>query len=1552
LTTPENEMWVNLSPYEKDRIVPERFGQTEMGRDLLAQDYILKQITASLIYPEDELGKKFWDRVYAEAKKKFGTTDIPVNTFNKVWIVPAKAVVYENPQSASAYVVESSLNVMLEEDYLALQKSEAAKIDDKQTSVIGNQIIREVVIPALTKEVNEGKNFAQLRQIYNSLILAAWYKKKIKDSIISQVYVDQNKVAGVNIDNPNEKQIIYEQYLEAFKKGAYNYIKEEVDSATQEVIPKKYFSGGFAAQQLKLDIRRDDESLLSSTPVVDAEILQMQLVASSPADDSAELLASAEDRFEKPYSKLVQKPERQLNENVAEKNSAIEIQMEIDRLIPDLDQIIFAHESQGLQATEDLRDRQSEFLQGLRSLAIDIRVSVNDELEFIGLSKILKDLRASRNRIYYAIEKADRQKDVEALKALNQQAIRNNRLVLKAQLLLAAKMFENRVTLKNPAFIYSAVRETLRGALNSAQMLEEELGYRIGRLQAAKMVREIETSDWLGNIVRTFRMSGFDIKVAPATPEDREPAITVRQQHYINVHTRLDQTLTDIRQGRVAAAQTQLDLLRDIYHVETANVYERYSEIDAGLKAIRAKTNGLVEGQILRRSSAEAQAFAADIEELKSLVEVPKMRVWMDVNFEEGLDSAFRGYIHRFAGYIQEIGTITRNKTTLEFFASKLRAAEKAQSLSQRNLTILVNGMAPIVQWAQRGFVFEKQRVVINLEPVVEKIKSGDYEGAQGDISLAVTKLQSRLEEIERIVGHSKRQAASVFSAFRDKDISRRAGEISGLLQKSEFAAGFRELEMLIELYFNQDQVEPGYIRAALSLHKAAGKIRAMQRSPNPKYLLSQTLSLLRLAQKDVRHKYSLKVDLIDPNGTKTPAIYINPGTTVLGLLNSRGINPASVQVSIGAGWISRGDLGRTQIPDGKTVVLKAAVSSSAILANAPLSPEAKLRVGRHVDEVMTLLTVNRDEPGYQAAFYKDSNQDDSESLPQQFRRDVQNITDDTEIRFFALALDEVWKTNGYEKDLGSVFEYAADIFSDYKSTPSQIKKGFAWFYKFLEAAPLLERTKALRLLVLAFNNHLRSGGFHAEDETTRIGLSADSFPLDAELLLGNDRDLPGPQIFQRYILSLLELQQSPAWTEVIPKNKKPNRLGLTYEDMFLWALVLAVDPTVYGEGYAQYPVDLLEGYLSKYFGEDVEVENSGIKFVEKAFNHESLRDKKPQIQALLQKALNITAAQWEDKGQRDPYSFALKLDYLWPILSAPSFWSDKSLFVLGDPMLMLGLSLSYLPRRMREEFTMLPRVEDRNKILWEQLPGGLRPLYVKAFGSAQLAAIFPGLRIATVASSSTMESDAGVGQRAGEFFQRIVDEKTTTDPATFWSFLLKEMNSYVTEKNLQAIWLADSLPAGVEWKSEVALFAQKMRDLWNTPTDGQGASLNAIYGSLFPLMTLSINYDYSSNLLRLRLEHQWLYEFLSIAAPREQAKSLWLIMVSNVIHMRNGGMHREEDEFDQPVSHDVEILYGRTGYAGAISKFVENIKLLSTQAGFEDAVEDVRDPWTGKLGR
>ncbi|MCR4336928.1 MAG: hypothetical protein NUV91_03895, partial [Candidatus Omnitrophica bacterium] len=245
LTVPESDQWVNLSPEEPDRIIPGHFGQTEMGRDLLAQDYLLKQLTASLVYPEEELGQKFWKRVYQAAQEKLGTTQIPVNTFNKVWIVPDKASVYEN--EGKVYVVERTMKVMLEEEYLEKyqpQDAQYSKAKKDQTRELMSQIIREIIVPELEREVNEGKHFATLRQIYNSVILAVWYKKNLRENLLSQAYVNQNKVAGVDLDDKQAKEKIYQQYLEAFRRGVYNYIKEEVDPATKQIIPRKYFSGG------------------------------------------------------------------------------------------------------------------------------------------------------------------------------------------------------------------------------------------------------------------------------------------------------------------------------------------------------------------------------------------------------------------------------------------------------------------------------------------------------------------------------------------------------------------------------------------------------------------------------------------------------------------------------------------------------------------------------------------------------------------------------------------------------------------------------------------------------------------------------------------------------------------------------------------------------------------------------------------------------------------------------------------------------------------------------------------------------------------------------------------------------------------------------------------------------------------------------------------------------------------------------------------------------------------------------------------------------------
>ncbi|MCP4652019.1 MAG: HAD-IIB family hydrolase [Candidatus Omnitrophica bacterium] len=296
LTTPAKDLWVNLSPYEKDSVIPYELGLTDMGRDLLGEDYILKQLTASLTYPESPLGKEFWKKVYSRAYQLYGTTKIPLNTFNKIWIVPEKCVVHQ--AGNRAFVKESRLKIMLEEDYLAYQQARLpdgqAGVAQKQNIVgarravpsnnISTQIAKEVILPAIEEEVNNGQSFSQLRQIYNALILATWFKKRLrqtvetprghvppacrtgreaqaegreryvspeaKTNILDQIYFDKNKIAGVEGDDPEIKEKIYNQYLEAYKKGVYNYIRRDFDPHLNKKLNRRYYSGGASLEEI------------------------------------------------------------------------------------------------------------------------------------------------------------------------------------------------------------------------------------------------------------------------------------------------------------------------------------------------------------------------------------------------------------------------------------------------------------------------------------------------------------------------------------------------------------------------------------------------------------------------------------------------------------------------------------------------------------------------------------------------------------------------------------------------------------------------------------------------------------------------------------------------------------------------------------------------------------------------------------------------------------------------------------------------------------------------------------------------------------------------------------------------------------------------------------------------------------------------------------------------------------------------------------------------------------------------------------------------------
>ncbi len=300
MTIPENESWVNLSPYEGDRIIPDLLASTEMGKQMLEQDYLLKQLASSLTNPEKELGKKFWDSVYKRAFDLYGTTEIPVNTFNKVWIMPQKAVILE--QDGYAFIGSSRLKVMMAEDFEAMQKTldagrstpgkKSATNVQPPTASLSSEIFRETILPEIEKEINEGKNFAPVRQIYNSVILAAWYKKNLKETLLGKVYADKGKIKGVDIPEKDVKQKVYDQYLDAFRRGVYNLVKEDYDLASQEPLPRKYFSGGLefrassVLETIRLDMKRLSSDQRATASIFLRELLAKQRESGNKPTDS------------------------------------------------------------------------------------------------------------------------------------------------------------------------------------------------------------------------------------------------------------------------------------------------------------------------------------------------------------------------------------------------------------------------------------------------------------------------------------------------------------------------------------------------------------------------------------------------------------------------------------------------------------------------------------------------------------------------------------------------------------------------------------------------------------------------------------------------------------------------------------------------------------------------------------------------------------------------------------------------------------------------------------------------------------------------------------------------------------------------------------------------------------------------------------------------------------------------------------------------------------------------------------------------------------------
>ncbi len=281
ITLPSGSFWVNLKPQESERITSEELSRTDIGRTLLEQDLKLKKDVARYLHPKHPQGKLYWERLYAaleqEGRKASATNQggpaknngwkkATITSSNRVWIVPDEAVVLETEDGA--LVTKAQLKLLLESEYLNLKEKKWNKEVEVKSEArdeikcISENLMKELILPALTKEINEGPGYAPLRQVYHSLILAEWFKRKVSrltSEPVNQLnaltgthtnpqtgtpinpyasYINSGTTKGLESELPWEKQAIWQEYLKSYQEGEYK-LQDTIFG-----LKRMYFSGG------------------------------------------------------------------------------------------------------------------------------------------------------------------------------------------------------------------------------------------------------------------------------------------------------------------------------------------------------------------------------------------------------------------------------------------------------------------------------------------------------------------------------------------------------------------------------------------------------------------------------------------------------------------------------------------------------------------------------------------------------------------------------------------------------------------------------------------------------------------------------------------------------------------------------------------------------------------------------------------------------------------------------------------------------------------------------------------------------------------------------------------------------------------------------------------------------------------------------------------------------------------------------------------------------------------------------------------------------------
>ncbi len=264
-------LWVNLAPWDPDRIIDDQINQSDVGRIMLEADLQMKKDLSKYWNPcANETGKACHDLLDKKHKalaqrctEKFpgeikNIDNIKFYAVTRQEILPDKVYAYTN--GTQIYIINASLTIdtspILDHSYFKVVNQDNSTLSKgcleelnrslREYCEYNLELNKQKILPYVIAEVNHEEKYEDLREVYVALALAQWYLSHVSPSM--DIFQRNDSFNILKSQKPWSPIDIWRQFIDIYNKGDYICWKNTTNG--DRTMSRSYSGGGCRFQSI------------------------------------------------------------------------------------------------------------------------------------------------------------------------------------------------------------------------------------------------------------------------------------------------------------------------------------------------------------------------------------------------------------------------------------------------------------------------------------------------------------------------------------------------------------------------------------------------------------------------------------------------------------------------------------------------------------------------------------------------------------------------------------------------------------------------------------------------------------------------------------------------------------------------------------------------------------------------------------------------------------------------------------------------------------------------------------------------------------------------------------------------------------------------------------------------------------------------------------------------------------------------------------------------------------------------------------------------------